>query len=125
MLPPADYVLTIRNEEDIKFRQQLAAKKTSFKKELEVSGEGSPVNEIRVYPNPYVDNITIEMKRALDEVVLLLMDLQGRIVYRRDFHQMSGKNSIDLGRTLSAGVYLVVIRNSQEILFRERVVAQK
>ena len=74
---------------------------------------------------PYVDNITIEMKKELANVVLLLMDLQGRVVYRKDYSEMSGKNNIDFGRTLAAGVYLVVIRNNKEILFRQRVVAQK
>ena len=65
------------------------------------------------------------MKKELKNVVLLMMDLNGRVVYKREFAQMMGRTQIDMGNTLSAGVYLLVIRNTKEILFRQRVIAQK
>ncbi|MEQ1675904.1 MAG: PKD domain-containing protein [Chitinophagaceae bacterium] len=124
-LMPADYILTIRNNEEILYRQQLIRQRTLVSKPISIGGEELLISDILLYPNPYVDNFNIELKKELKNVVLLMMDLNGRVVYKREFAQMMGRTQIDLGNTLSAGVYLLVIRNTKEILFRQRVIAQK
>lgn len=124
-LPPADYTLTIKKVNEVIFRQSLISRHNNFTKTIEVSDNEILEGEINVFPNPYIDNFNIQVKKELKDVVLLMSDFQGRIVYRKDFRSLNGKTQIDLGATLPAGVYLLVLRDANKILVRKRVIAQK
>ncbi|MBL7732441.1 MAG: PKD domain-containing protein [Chitinophagaceae bacterium] len=124
-LPPANYKLTIRDKEDIIYHGQLVNQKASFITSVHINEDVTAGQAISVYPNPYVDNFTIDVRRELKDVSLVMTDLHGRILYKKDFTSMYRQTRVDLGYLLAAGVYILIIRNKEGILFRQRIIARK
>lgn len=124
-VPPDDYILTIRKNGEMLFRQSLKNKRTNIVQTFEISDNQLLEDDINVFPNPYIDNFNIQVKKELKDVVLLMTDFQGRVVYRRDFRYLTGKTQIDMGATLPPGVYLLILRGTDKILLRKKIVAQK
>lgn len=124
-LPPANYKLTIRDKEDIIYHGQLVNHKASFITSVHINEDVTAGQAISVYPNPYVDNFTIDVRRELKDVSLVMTDLHGRILYKKDFTSMYRQTRVDLGYLLAAGVYILIIRNKEGILFRQRIIARK
>lgn len=71
--------------------------------------EDVSVNEVRVYPNPFADNITIASAKRMDKVTVL--DITGKVIYQE---RVDGFNAnIQLDR-LSQGTYLVNVSTGTE-----------
>ncbi len=70
----------------------------------------SNIENLKVYPNPYSDQFTIEFSHTQDEVVkLTLMDISGKVGQIKELHCYQGKNSftIDDSFLQSSGIKII------------------
>ena len=66
-----------------------------------------------VYPNPSSDQFTLRiLTNESDNCMLIIHDLTGRVVERRD--DISPGESVEFGKKLSSGVYLVEVIQGEE-----------
>ena len=67
-------------------------------------------NEIEVYPNPFNVNITIDLDIALFDPTVELIDLQGRVLFKKKFK--GTMKSIHLTQiNLETGIYILKVRD--------------
>ena len=64
--------------------------------------------DLRIYPNPADERVTIEMSIAADEVSLEMLSLTGQVILSRKAHTMGGelRESIDVSG-LAKGMYMI------------------
>jgi hypothetical protein len=73
-------------------------------------------NDIRVYPNPFSENITVELpSHAGKNVSIEIYDNSGRLVYNNQFSMEKTIPVNDLNR-LHKGVYILKITMGSDIL---------
>jgi hypothetical protein len=69
---------------------------------------------LSVYPNPTADLLTVQATGIMGNSMLLVQDLNGRVVYQQELtFQSSMKQSIDVGK-LSTGLYHLIVLNQGE-----------
>lgn len=69
---------------------------------------------LSVYPNPTTDLLTVQATGTLGNSMLLIQDLNGRVVYQQELtFQSSMKQSIDVAK-LSTGLYHLIVLNQGE-----------
>lgn len=66
-----------------------------------------------VYPNPFSTTATISLKKAIDNGVLKLYNIQGQVV--KEVKNISGNEIIISRENLSAGTYFVEIVNNESV----------
>jgi len=67
-----------------------------------------------ISPNPFVQETTLDLQAWKGEKVSLkIMDMQGEVVYSNDNQDVN--QSITLGQSLAAGVYLVTVVHDKEV----------
>jgi hypothetical protein len=80
------------------------------------SGETNGISEVNsiasIYPNPSSNNITIEFTGVLQGAVLLLKDIQGRVLLKKVIH--SNKETIPV-LNFTSGTYFLCIEGIQSI----------
>lgn len=77
-----------------------------------------------VYPNPASKNELISLLVSSDadtEFEVLLIDVTGRIVYRKTASLLKGLNMISIpeGLAISSGIYSIIIQNNEDMSFRK------
>ncbi len=75
-----------------------------------------PIAELRIYPNPFGENISID-NPAESKFRVFIYDAEGRIVYQNPLD----RKSFDLS-FLKSGAYLVEVRNSSKVLSRKKII---
>lgn len=82
------------------------------------------LNGISVYPNPFIDMITVNFSDAvLDNMSITLQELNGKIIMESKFPKTYANNTFDLILSdLSDGVYFLTITISVESSATYRVV---
>jgi hypothetical protein len=88
------------------------------------TGSTSYLSGTSVYPNPFIDMITINYSDAvLDNMSITLKELNGKIIMERKFPKTYASNTFDLILSdLSEGVYFLTITVSVESSATYRVV---
>lgn len=77
-----------------------------------------PQNTLSLYPNPATRELTVHILAA-GLLQLKVADLNGRIL-KEEVRQLSGNSSTILDiSNLSEGVYILILQNSNEILYRK------
>ncbi len=71
--------------------------------------EDVSVNEVRVYPNPFADKITIASAKRMDKVTVL--DITGKVIYQERVDGFNTNIQLD---SLSQGTYLVNVSSGTE-----------
>jgi hypothetical protein len=69
-------------------------------------------DDIKVYPNPFTDNVYIEYSlEKRSDVKLSITDLIGKQIYSSDFTELKGKHIIDLANktNFNKGVYFIKV----------------
>ena len=85
---------------------------------LAENGEDVPL-EIRFYPNPAKNELTIEMVAGEDfQGELYLFDMNGRVVQQEQVRAGVNRVSLDL----FSGIYIACIRSKTGIIYRNKVV---
>lgn len=76
--------------------------------------ESEALSGIAVYPNPANDEVSIDLKSAVNEnATLYLMDLQGKIISERNIQISQGANNWKLNvGSLAEGMYLIQLKGS-------------
>ena len=78
-------------------------------------------DSIEIFPNPSNGNITIKNSGiALDNV--LISDLNGRTIIGYDLNGTTANKSLDLGTTLSSGMYLVSITSENQSIVKKLII---
>ncbi|MBT3241971.1 MAG: T9SS type A sorting domain-containing protein [Bacteroidetes bacterium] len=86
---------------------------------------GFTPNEINVFPNPFNDNLIIQLPENLDgEVNVTISNLTGQILYEKNFNSRLNSGEVlqlDLsGLTISKSVLILQITN-EILIFKERL----
>jgi hypothetical protein len=68
--------------------------------------ENTFMDNLKVYPNPNSGNFTVDIGQVTDKVDVTVLDLQGRIVLRKEFTQTQ---LFQMNLNDSAGIYIVSI----------------
>lgn len=76
--------------------------------------------DVNIYPNPVTNNLSIDNNIGL-EMNVMLMNIQGKVVYTNEFSGMS--STVDVSN-LKAGVYLVQVYTESKNVVVERVVIE-
>lgn len=92
------------------------------KNKLNVDVEPIDINSIKVFPNPTVDNATIEMKKAGNYTVYVF-DLNGKMVLNSSFS--STKKQIDLTNFERGNYIIKVLDNDTQEAFDSKVVLMR
>lgn len=77
-------------------------------------------SDVNIYPNPVTNNLSIDNNIGL-EMNVMLMNIQGKVVYTNEFSGMS--STVDVSN-LKAGVYLVQVYTESKNVVVERVVIE-
>jgi hypothetical protein len=77
--------------------------------------EGGEYDKIKLFPNPVSELLTCEFTiNKLDEVVLHIFGLDGKILFQRKYLIVSGLNRITMPVSfLQNGIYFIRIQNSE------------
>lgn len=67
----------------------------------------NPETDFAVYPNPAINNFTVQFQKALDNASIIVTDLSGRPVVK--LSRQSGKSITLSSALLSKGMYLITI----------------
>ncbi|AEA44617.1 T9SS type A sorting domain-containing protein [Fluviicola taffensis] len=79
--------------------------------------------DFKLYPNPAVDNVTIEWEQSEDKVLITVTDLLGKV--RASLSNFSGQKITIDTRPFSEGMYLVSVSNSKGSLKTQQIVIAK
>jgi hypothetical protein len=80
---------------------------------LELNGKG----KIRVFPNPFIDKMVINIESAdKDDIVLSLIDIHGRKIFQQKNNVKKGVNAIQVntGQNIPKGIYLLEVVTSDK-----------
>ncbi len=73
-------------------------------------------SEMTIFPSPFVDHIFVKMNSELEDPLLRISDLTGKIMYKKEF---SGSNSVmeinDL--EIPSGIYFVTVKTTEVSFF--------
>lgn len=78
------------------------------------------IEDIKIYPNPVNDFLSIDTKTPLVNTTLRLIDVKGRIIRDKQFLSLDEDTEIDTSN-LSLGVYFLVIETEKGI-FRQKII---
>ena len=90
------------------------------------SGSGVETS-FNIFPNPSNKNITCIVKTDTPSDLLIeVMDITGKIVYRINYHQLpSGNNKLPLKLDdIGKGVYIISLKNSRQIYLKQKLIIQ-
>jgi hypothetical protein len=76
--------------------------------------------QIKVYPNPFVGNLTIELD-GLDNATIYIRDISGKLIRQQD---ISSDKQVISTVNLSSGLYFIELRNDEGLLDVKRIVKQ-
>lgn len=78
-------------------------------------------NSLEVYPVPFENTLNIRVRAAQDKTAqIVLVDLQGREVYKVNYQLVNGLNSFEVNvPPLPDGVYLIQLRSNGETMSRK------
>ncbi|MGB4844841.1 MAG: T9SS type A sorting domain-containing protein, partial [Ferruginibacter sp.] len=101
--------------------------KSTFTQILPLRLDGLPVvSEIRTYPNPFTNNIKLQVKSASEEIsTVRLMNMNGQEVIKRTVTLQTGDNIViikDLD-TVAPGIYILEMRKGGEV-FTQKIIKQ-
>ena len=84
-------------------------------------------SKIKLYPNPVVNNATIEFNLKSDEnIQLSVYSITGRLIYSEDLGSLQkGERKVNVQiNNLSGGTYIMTLQGSREIKSTKFIVAQ-
>ncbi len=78
--------------------------------------------ETRIFPNPFHDKISIELRKDLNwqQTKLSIYSIEGKKVYQKLFSEPGNLLEIDL-KNLSSGYYLISIEKNGQIFYNEKI----
>lgn len=79
-----------------------------------------PENKIKVFPNPSSGDFHISLPAITGKLSLSIFDNAGSLVETKDIVS----KDISFGSSLKQGIYLVQLRNSNKIIFEEKIVKE-
>lgn len=78
---------------------------------------GSANQRITVYPNPVIDQFTVQFEGGENEAcALALMDLSGKTVFTMQTVPVNGRIPVAIGRKLTPGIYILRLSNQRGTL---------
>ncbi len=92
------------------------------------SGSFNPNLTATIYPNPFTDFVSIDLKAdEAQEVTVKLVDFMGRVLYERKEGLVKGNNHMLLNfkDQLTDGVYYISIGDNELPLFEEKIIRMK
>lgn len=108
-----------QNSPDIPLTDENPLNLPNSKTGSDISGVSTFLNQpgkIKVYPNPFEDNFTLQVNAPqMNDYFIKVFDMAGKEVYKQTMNLQKGKNvlNIRLGQQISAGVYQLHIMDSK------------
>lgn len=95
---------------------------TAFSRTLSLTSAAGLADGVEIFPNPAQTNFAVTVKNAGDQKLrLLIYDVSGREVYTEEV--VNGCCKVDIG-PWSRGTYMVVIRNDEAVITRQKILVQ-
>lgn len=94
------------------------------KQDVAAKNIANPEMGVKVYPNPVVDQVTIELnvEEANANTAVKLIDMSGRVVREMNIATVEGINAFDMNLTnLNSGVYTLFIYTEGNLLMTSKV----
>lgn len=79
-------------------------------------------NNVSIYPNPVKDILNIKVKDFSSEVLVKVIDINGREVYAQKVNNMNNSNSINLSN-LSTGIYVLKLQG-ENLNYSEKIILE-
>jgi hypothetical protein len=79
--------------------------------------------EIKIYPNPAKDNVTISYTLNTSTATLEIYDLAGRSISQKVLSSFTGEEQIQTS-TYQAGIYIVVLKDKNTVLRQQKLVVE-
>ncbi|MEK7254910.1 MAG: T9SS type A sorting domain-containing protein, partial [Bacteroidota bacterium] len=76
--------------------------------------------EVKIYPNPADEMLTIEAKNGFQAGDALLIDLQGKIILKQPLPNAAGQLTLSTAH-LAPGIYFMTIQTSSGTLHRFKI----
>jgi hypothetical protein len=80
-------------------------------------------NTITLYPNPAKEEVNIRYNLALVDASIEIFDLSGRNIYKKLVISSTGDLQLNTS-TYQAGVYIVVVKQNNEILLQQKLIIE-
>jgi hypothetical protein len=83
---------------------------------ISMRGEPAKQNEIKVYPNPFVNTFYVNFQLEQDATVqLTLLDINGAILQQHKRQLQKGEQNIQLYADVTPGVYIVKVQSGTQV----------
>ncbi|CAM3624266.1 T9SS type A sorting domain-containing protein [Flavobacterium gelidilacus] len=79
--------------------------------------------EIKIYPNPAKENVTISYTLNTSTATLEIYDLAGRSISQKVLSSSTGEEQIQTS-TYQAGIYIVVVKENDTILVQQKLIIE-
>lgn len=77
-------------------------------------------NNIKIYPNPAIDNITIEIAAGESNCAVSLLTLMGQTVAKKEISKSKYNSKTELSiKSLNKGIYILMIQNNEYRCYRK------
>ena len=77
-----------------------------------LSVDENDFDDLQVYPNPSQGELTVKSSNNLEEALITLSDVQGRVIYSNEKPEKLSPNAFKLNlKSLSRGTYFLMIKN--------------
>jgi hypothetical protein len=84
---------------------------------------GVETQEIKIYPNPAKENVTISYTLNTSTATLEIYDLAGRSISQKVLSSSTGEEQIQTS-TYQAGIYIVVVKENDTILVQQKLIIE-
>ena len=92
---------------------------------VSVRESNNPPKEIRLYPNPVKEKLTIDLGKNRDwnQLRLSITSIEGKTVFKKHITEKGNLLEADLS-SLKSGIYIIQIEKENQIIYSEKIIKQ-
>jgi len=83
------------------------------------------ISQIKVYPNPFMDELSIELNLFENPAEFVLFDLNGKELFRQAISSSGESNRIEITTELSSGMYIYHLYENDRVLKSGKLIKQR
>lgn len=85
------------------------------------TSENAVVKSFKLYPNPASNSVSLQYDLGVMNSTVELYELTGRLLTQQTLNTSQGTTDINLS-TFAGGMYIVVVRNGNQILYQQKLI---
>jgi hypothetical protein len=87
------------------------------------TASGQYASDIKIYPNPAIDNITIDINLPLENAEINIYDVAGRIVWQKKNVNEKDKHNVDISKLIK-GIYFVKVMSGNNEVYNNKLLIE-